>query len=170
MSNKSIKQITNEIKTAKRESLSAKKLSFTEVHISELEDGNTLIDIVSAQKNSQSSGKRKINPILNDKIKALFEKYPVQYKFLGLYYSGGFTTVEIAEMEYITRQSVEKTLRSAVKRLKKYLTESEYDSIRWLLRDGKQIPATVRMNYEGYSTYTAQVGEIVRPQNRVIVE
>lgn len=178
VSNKSIKQVHQEIENAKKDALTSKYITKNERSDVErggqdygdmYESGNSLSDIVVAKRNAQQSGHQIVPFLVKLKIEHLFEKQPIQYKILGLYFAGGFTFDEIAFMEDMKRPNVIASLKRGVKRLKDKLTEQEYDSIRWLVRDLKTIPATPKQNYEGYrSTYTAQVGEIIRPQRRTI--
>lgn len=177
MKNKSIKQVHQEIENAKRDALTIDGIVRNERDDNETggrdrgdfyESGNSLSDIVVAKKNAQQSGKQVVSPEVKKKIEIIFDKQAKQYMTMGLYYAGGFTIDEISDITGERRDSVVRTLKSGVKRLKKYLTESEYDSIRWLVRDLKTIPATPKTNYEGYGTYNAQVGEIKLPKNRTI--
>jgi hypothetical protein len=157
MKNTSVKQLNAEIATARKQAL-------TDPHRYERPDtveGQSLIDMVTSRP-MQWSGKQIIDPFLSYKIERIFEKFPVQYKMLGLYHSARFTVGEIAEMEGVTQPSVTQSLRSAKARLKKYLTDAEYDSIRWAIWDPLPTRATP-MSDEARESL-ARYNEFIAPQ------
>lgn len=158
-SNQSIKQINKEVVTAKGQSLSRyhdfeiedKRLGFGT-------DSNSLTDVIEAARNRQGKGKQFIPLFVKQKIETIFENHPIQYRLLGLYFAANFTIDEIADIEDMDRSNVRKSLSRGKARLKKYLQDYEYDSIRWLVRDPKPVKSDVkRMEWKGYiDTYTCQ--------------
>jgi predicted DNA-binding protein YlxM (UPF0122 family) len=149
--NKSIAQLHKEIETARREALVnfeknpnkiTKKKHERSDSVVMFDDGmsNTLADIVQSKRNTQSNtGVQSIPIEMQEKIEKIFTKQQHQYKLLGLYYAAGFTRQKIADDEGLKRQNVGTSLTQAVKRLQKYLSPSEYDSIRWALGDHKPL-------------------------------
>jgi DNA-directed RNA polymerase specialized sigma subunit len=170
MKNASLKQLNKEVADAKGMALkvNTKKDGYRfetsdrvsgSVDYGEFFDaGNSLTDIVAAKTSVQNSGKQTIPPMVNSKIEAILHYAPTTYKIMGLYYAGEFTVGEIADILDISHQSVSKALRKAKEILKERLFAEEYDSIRWLLRDPKPIPSTVkRGEWKGYlDTYNCQ--------------
>ncbi|SFS70076.1 sigma-70 family RNA polymerase sigma factor [Paenibacillus sp. BC26] len=151
--NKSIDQLNKEIETAKREALKSTEKKPNQIGIKKHERSdmvkltsegvaNTLIDQVLSKRVGQRSGVQKIPRDVKVKIEQIFAKHDHQYSLLGLYYGAGFTRTEIADILGLQRQNVGASLRSAVARLKKYLTPEEYDSIRWALGDYKPLQGT----------------------------
>lgn len=155
MNNTSIKQLDSEIKIARKQ---AKSFPYRfERNDTAIEDGNSLSDLMTLRNIDSTTGMQIVPPLVKKKIDEMFEMYTLQYEILGLYYAAGFTIDEISVLENMQRDSVNRSLRRAVKRLQKYLTESEYDSIRWLLRDYKGIPSNLtRSDRSQLTSYTCQ--------------
>lgn len=153
MNNKSIIQVKREINTARKQSRSNPYRN----EIGDTVDGeNTLSDLMGI-RNLDSTGNQIVPQTVKEKLVTVFANFETQYKILGLYYAAGFTVEEISLLEGMAKQNVSISLRRAVKRLRKYLTVQEYDSIRWLLRDYKRIPGNVTVIDRSYlGTYTCQ--------------
>lgn len=155
MNNTSIGQLERQIITANKQS---KRDPYRyETNDTSIDNGNSLSDLMSIKKVSKSNGRQGIPPLVKEKIETIFANHELQYKLLGLYYAGYFTIDEIADIESMQRDSVSRSLKRAVNRLRKYLTAAEYDSIRWILRDYKRIPSNLTVTDRSYeTTYTCQ--------------
>lgn len=154
MNNTSIKQLESQIETAKDQGRNDPyRYETNDGYL----DGNSLSDLMSLRNISATTGMQIVPPVVKDKLETIFASFELQYKLLGLYYASEFTIDEIAQMESMQRDSVSRSLRRGVARLNKYLTATEYDSIRWLLRDYKQIPSNATVSDRSYeTTYTCQ--------------
>lgn len=136
--NTSIKQLNIEVATAKKQALTD-PYQFERPDFNYSEDGNSLIEVVQSKKARSHTGKISFPSDIRAKIDNIFDKFPDQLKILGLYYDGGFTAEEIADMPAFATQedSITRSLRRAKARLKKNLTTEEYDSIRRFIGDHK---------------------------------
>ena len=164
MSNTSLKQTHTEIVNAQRQALRDPyqneradtvrgSVDYGEI----LDAGTSLGDIANAKRELQATGIQRVPDWVQFRINQIFEKFPVQLKYMGLYYAGGFTSQEVADIRGVERRVVEITVKRGVERLMNNLTPAEYDSIRWLLRDYKHLPSTKFTDYSGYETiYTCQ--------------
>jgi predicted DNA-binding protein YlxM (UPF0122 family) len=155
LNNTSIKELGSQIVTARKQARANPYRH--ERDDLQIEDGNSLSDLMGMRNISEITGKQIVPPLVKAKLEEIFSSFELQYKLLGLYYGAGFTIDEIADMESMKRDSVSRSLKRAVKRLTKYLTVAEYDSIRWLLRDYKRIPSNATVCDRVYETsYTCQ--------------
>lgn len=143
MRNKSVEQFQSEIMVAKKQALrDPYQYERPDTVVGVGEDANSLTDTVLTRGKLQSHGKMTFPAGVRAHIGHIFDKFPVQLEILGLYYDGGFTTEEIADMRNDADNNILTTLRRAKARLKKYLTPTEYDSIRWAIGDPKSLEAT----------------------------
>lgn len=126
MKNTSIEQLNQEVSTAKRQALS-----------DPYRYERTAEGLTEKAKPLHNSGKLTFPAAVRKKVDGIFDKFRDQLATLGLYYDGGFTVEEIAEMQDSEVTNVARSLRRAKNRLKKYLSPEEYDSIRRFIGDHK---------------------------------
>ncbi|MDQ0898438.1 hypothetical protein [Paenibacillus sp. V4I7] len=142
---KSLNQIHREIENARAEALRDPRINeVSNVTVFD-EKGyptNPLTDFMTYKRSNQQEGTQLIDPVLLAKIDKMFTKYQHQYKVLGLHYSGGFTVEEIAVDEKTTKGHISRSISRAKQRMQKYLSEAEYDSIRWYIGDREPIQVT----------------------------
>jgi predicted DNA-binding protein YlxM (UPF0122 family) len=175
-SNKSLQQIQKEINIARKQALRPNVVMYKEITDTITTDTegytNSLIDMVNEKEltlEQAPSHVRTVPPHVKKRIDQIFAKFPKQLEYLGLYYAAAFTYSEIADMKSIAKNNVKLTVQRGVKRLKDKLTEQEYDSIRWLLRDYKPIRSTVKKGeWDGYiDSYSCQGNEIINYRKTV---
>lgn len=173
MNNTSLNQLHKEIETARKQSYDPARYEVGDVSVLEGEetgnnlsdyvtmrdedltldryytiDGNPAEDIMRSDAFKMPTTIQTVPPMVKVKIEKIFENKPLQYELLGLYYAGGFTQSEISELKGMTQKDVQRSLLRGKKNLKKYLTDAEYDSIRWLLRDLKPLPILAQYQIE----------------------
>jgi RNA polymerase sigma factor (sigma-70 family) len=149
--NKSIAQIQNEVSAARKNALSEPhRYERPDMVLGLSDEANSLTDIVASKEKGQRSTKQGMPDDLRGKVESIFEKFPHQYRLLGLYFAARFTMDEISEMIGYPKGHVSRDLNRAKTRLKKYLTNEEYDSIRWALGDAKTLQATPRVDDSEY--------------------
>lgn len=141
MKNVSIEQLNKEVLTAKKQALSD-PYRYERPDFVENRDGNSLIEIVQMKEQTNHSNKKTFPAAVRKSVDYIFDKFPNQLRILGLYYDGGFTIEEIADMDGTTKANISIGLSRAKARLKKYLSDEEYDSIRWAIGDPKKLEAT----------------------------
>lgn len=184
MSNKSIAQTLNEVGLAKKQALRDPYVFERPDHMVGNKNetghehlGNSLSDLIKSKEKSQPLYEQAL-AAMKGKIESIFDRYPHQYNLLGLYYAARFTMEEISEMIGYPKGHISRDLTRAKTRLRKSLTTTEYDSIRWAIGDVKSLQATERIDDSEYEnakstfapskTFLVEGSLNVHPPNKIL--